>query len=173
MNKSRKSFLITSAIIAIVACAFSLLAGMFCFLVGSFCDEDLMKKSYLEDVENYTYYENGDDDYYFTYIEDGKEMKITEEDIEFSADLMQSICYIAGGITLLTTIAKLTLSIRVLILTTRNKYAKGCVVALLVLSAINGNMLELLFLILAMCSKDAKTDDNKPLGLNDIETTAQ
>lgn len=168
MNKTRKGSLIAASIITIVASAFAIFGGLFCFLVGSLFDDNMIKKEYMND-ENYTYVENGDD-YYFTYMEDGEEVKVTEEDIEFITEIVSTILYVAGGISIAVSAAKLTLAIRILIATNREKYAKGSIISLLVLSALNGNIIELVLLVLAMCSKDQET--KQPLGLNDIEPTA-
>ena len=165
MNKSKKSFLLIGSILTIVASVFAILGGLFCFLVGSMCDEDFIKQIYIEDPE-YQLTELPDD-YYFEYMEDGQLMKITENDIEFISDIIETITTIAGVVILGTAAVKMGLAIRIIIANSHDKYAKGSVITLLVLSIINGNILEIIFLALAMSTKDKQPED-KPLGLNDI-----
>ena len=165
MNKTKKSYLLIGSILTIVVSVFSILGGMFCFLIGSVCDEDFVKQIYIEDPE-YQLVELPDE-YYFEYMEDGNLMKITEDDIELVSDLIETITTAVGVVIIATAAVKLGLAIRIIIANSRNTYAKGSVITLLVLSIINGNILEIIFLALAMSTKD-KEPENKPLGLNDI-----
>ena len=131
------------------------------FLVGAFVSEELLKETYMQDIE-YTYTETFDGDYYFTTIEDGVEIKITEDDIELIADIASMICSVMGVVVLGVSVAKIALAIRILIMNSKNKYAKGSVIALIVLSFLNSNIIEAILFIVAMCQKDEIKTEEKP-----------
>lgn len=171
MNKTKKGFLTASSIITIVASSFAILIALFLFLCGSLSTESLIKDTYLEDA-NYTYTEEVDGGYYFTGLEDGEMVTITNEEIESLAKIVSVVFYVMGVGMLAFSAAKMVLAIRILVLNGKNTYAKASVIALLVLNILNSNILEAVLLIAAMVQKDEiKPEDNKdkPLGLDDIK----
>ncbi len=176
MNKSRKGFLTTASIITIVASSFAMLFGFAFFFLGSMVSEDIMKESYLQD-EECVYYENADGSYYFIELdEDGEETITTQSDIKFLANIVSGIINFAGLILLGFGVAKLVLAIRVLLLNNKNKYSKGCTIALLVLSVLNTNILEAVFLIVALTSVDKQQTNNssiEPENKPEIETMVE
>ena len=169
MSKRKKGFLTAGAIITIVAAVFSLLGSLLMFAGASYLDDDFIVKMYKED-EDFTYYETFDGDFYFEYVEDGKIEKITEDDIELVADIIETGLSTIGFVMLAFGGAKLALSILLLINNNKNKNSRGRTISLLVLSMITMSIVESILFILAMCSKDDKiqVEENKPLGLNDI-----
>lgn len=160
MNKSRKGFLTAGSILTIVSSAFCVLGALFMFLVGAYVSEEFLKETYMQDTE-YTYTETFDGDYYFTTIEDGEEIKITEDDIELIADIASMMCSVIGVVALGISAAKIALAIRVLIMNSKNKYAKGSIIALIVLSFLNSNIIEAVLFIVAMCQKDVVNPEIK------------
>lgn len=173
MNSKRKGFLLASSIITIVAATFGVLFSMILALIGSFFTEATVKETYQTD-EVYTYYENADGSYYFTYLDElGTEIIITEEDIELESKVFTTMFYTWAFGNLSFSVAKLALAIVILVGTVKNKYKKGCVIALLTISVLNANLLEAAFLIVAMCINDNPKNENieqtKPLGLDDIK----
>ena len=160
MNKTKKGLLTANSILTIIGCAFQILISLVLFLAGGLVSEQMMKDSYLEDPE-YSYYENLDGSYYFTTIDDNVEITITEDEIEVLSKVISIVVYVLGGVMLAQSIAKLVLAIRILVINNQNKYAKGSVIALLVLSIIDTNIIQIILLILAMCQKDEyKIEDN-------------
>ena len=75
---------------------------------------------------------------------------------------------VAGVINLATAVAKLVIAIRILAQSNKDKYAKGAVIALLVLSALNFNLIEVGLLITAMCVKNKieQPKETKPEDIN-------
>lgn len=168
MNKARKGLLMGASITTIVASAFAIIGSLFLFIMGAVFNETVMKESYLSDIE-YTYFEEADGSYYFTTIEDGVEIVINEEDIEMVAEIFSTMFSVSGVFSLGMGIAKLILAIRLLVKTVKNEYAKGNVIALLVLSALNLNLIEAALLIVAMCMKDNKPQDENKDQINNSD----
>lgn len=169
MNKQNKGLLSAASIITIVACSIAILLGLFLFLCAGFSTEKIIKESYMTDSE-YTYYEEIDGSYYFTGVEDGEIVTITDEDINSLAKIVK-VVFVAMGVGVLgVSIAKLVLAILILVATIKEKSAKGKVIALLVLSLINFNVAEVILLILALIKQENTINkpDGKPLGLDDI-----
>lgn len=171
MNSTKKGYLKAASIIIIVVSVMSILLGMLCIAIGSMMDEDMMKETYKADNE-YTYHENVDGSYYFTYMDDGTEVTLKESEIEFAAKFARGVMIGSGLFIIGLHTAKLTLSILALKGAKKNKFKKGCVIALVVLSAINTQILELVFLILALCTKDNPKITYESLGEMDEETMA-
>ena len=168
MNKVRKGFLTASSIITIVAVAGAILTSLFCFCLGGIFDEEFLKESYKTDIE-YTYYENADGSYYFSYIEEGQEVRIGEDEIELLADIVSGFGFVVGFATMAFAVAKLVFAIRILIFTSKNKFAKASVITLMVLSILTFNILETVFLIIALSVTDSsKTPNNQSLASNSI-----
>jgi len=154
MTKTKKGLLSATAIITIVASSLAILCGFVMMFVGSMINEQLIKDSYSVDSE-YTLYEDADGNYYFSHIEDnGAEVRITDDEISLMATVTSNIANFAGFTILGLGVAKLVLAIRILLLKNREKYSLGCVIALLVLSIVNFNVLEAVFLVVTMCVKD-------------------
>ena len=160
MNKTKKGLLTAGSILTIVASGLCVLTAILFFMVGGMFSEEIMKDSYLEDKE-YTYTENIDGSYYFTTIEDGAEIIITEDEIELLAKIVSVVFIVMGVVILGVSAAKITLAIRVFVMNKRGKYAKGSTIALLVLSILNSNYIEAVLFIVAMCHKDNALE-NKP-----------
>ncbi len=153
MNSTKKGYIKAATIIIIVTSVISLLLSIFCLSASAMIDEAVLKESYIND-STYTYYENADGSYFFTYIEEGTIVTIKESEIEFGAKFARGVM-IAGGLFILGySIVKMTLAILVLKSANKNKFKKGMTIALVVLSALNTQILELVFLILALCTKD-------------------
>ncbi len=153
MNRKRKKYLTIGSIIIIIASAFEMLMGLALFALGSFVDEDFMKEVYKSD--ECVYYEEADGSYYFVEIdEDGEEDITTQSDIIITVRVITTIIDFAGFVILGMGVAKLVLAIKVLSSSGKNKYAKGCTIALLTLTVLNTNIIEVIFLILAMCAND-------------------
>ncbi|MBR4999262.1 MAG: hypothetical protein IKY10_05210, partial [Clostridia bacterium] len=160
MNKTKKGLLTAGAILTIVSSALCVFCAMLMFIIGGVFNEKMLKESYLEDTA-YTYTENVDGSYYFTTIEDGAEIVITEDEIELIAKVASAIFVVLGVLVLGWSAAKIALAIRVLVMNNRGKYAKGSTIALLVLSILNNNLIEAVLFIVAMCQKDQPIE-NKP-----------
>lgn len=153
MNKTKKGFLSAASILTIVASSFAILGSVIFFILGSVFTEELVKESYMED-SLYTYGETVEGEYFFTYVEDGEEMIIMQEDIQIITKICKIFCNIVGVVSLAFGVAKLILSIRILTFNGREKYAKGTTTALLVLSILNFSVIESVLIIVAMCQKD-------------------
>ena len=168
MNKTKKGLLTASSIITIVASGFAILFSIIMFFVTGEFDEKTMKQEYLNN-KNFYYHEEVNGDYYFKSIEDGEEIIIYEDDIETISKFMQIFIVTTGVTILISSLVKILFAVRILLLNSREKFAYGSVLTLLVLSLIGGSLLESGLLIASMCIKDYERKDNKPLGLNDIE----
>lgn len=174
MNKTKKGLLTASSILTIVSASFAIIISILLMFVGSVFTKDLMKDVYRDDPA-YTYYEEADGSYYFTYLdEENIEVTITQEEIATIASVASSMLKFFGVGYLLFSVARMILAIRILVVNSKNKYSKGCVIALLVLSIINISTLETIFLIVAMCLKDNQSIDkaqqnNISPNNNDIE----
>ena len=165
MNKTRKGWLTAGSVVTIVAVSFSIIASVFFFFMGSIMNEKILKKSYRAD-EEYTYYENADGSYYFTYYEEGVLITMQEDEVELIAESTSAAFKAMGIGVLMIALVKLILVIKILVSSHRNEYARGIVVALLTLSIVNFNWLEAVLLIIAMNAQD--NNNKKPLGLDDI-----
>lgn len=161
MNKTKKGLLTASSILTIVASALCVLGSIFMLLIGGLFSEKIMKESYMEDPE-YTYTENVDGSYYFTTIEDGAEIVITEDEIELLTKIVSVVFVVLGVFSLGLSAAKIALSIRILVMNGRNQFAKGSTIALLVLSVLNSNLVEAVLIIVALCQKDETKIDDQP-----------
>ena len=160
MTRTKKGFLSAVSIITIVASSMAILSGFIFMFVGSMLTEEFFKETYSVD-QAYTLYEEADGSYYFSYIDiDGSEVRIYDEEIALMANVTSSVANFAGITILGVAVAKLVLAIRILLLKNREKYSMGCVIALLVLSIIGFNILESVFLIVTMCLKDEKKEEN-------------
>ena len=171
MNSTKKTYLKVATIFIIVVSSMSLLLSLFCFAVGGMIDEEVMKESYRTDSE-YTYYENADGSYYFTYIEDGTVVTIKESEVEFAAKFARGMLIGSGILVLGVHGAKLALAIIALKGVKKNKFKKGCVIALVVLSSLHTIIVDLAFLILALCTRDNPKITYESLGDLDEETMA-
>lgn len=153
MNSKRKKYLTIGSIIVIIASAFAMLMGLAVFALGSLVDEDFVKELYKSD--ECVYYEEADGSYYFVEIdENGEEVITTQSDIIITVRVITAIIDFAGFVILGIGVAKLVLAIKILSSSGKNKYAKGCTIALLALTILNTNIIEVVFLILAMCAND-------------------
>lgn len=156
MNKTRKSFLLVASILTIIAAALGLLGSSVFFITT----ESFVEKSFIESFieEGYTKIEYIDEDneknYYLFGYEDGIETKIFGDEIEDLSETVSDGMMIIGIVIAGFSIAKLTLSILILVFNHKNKYSTGLVVSLLTLSILTCSMIEAGFLIAALCLKD-------------------
>ena len=153
MNKTKKGLLTAGSILTIIASVFAIVGSICLFWLSSIVTEDMLKESYLSDT-TYTYHEEVDGSYYFTGIEEGVEVIVNEQDIELLAEFTSLMFVFFGVVSLGVSIAKVILAIKILVMNGKDKYAKGTTIALLVLSALNTNLIELTLFIIAMCQKD-------------------
>lgn len=171
MTKTKKGLLTAGSIVAIVVSAIASFLGLFLLFAGSISSETLIKESYLEDPE-YVYTEQADGSYSFTGIEDGVTVTITEDEIKTLAKVVAGVLYAFGVGCIVMSVVKIILAIKILVSNSKNKYAKGSVIALLVLSILTSNIPEAVLLIIAMCQKDVISQDHeKPVNLYDINPT--
>jgi len=180
MNKRRKGFLKAATILSIVAASFGILVSIFLIFLSPMLNEEVLIDLYKADP-TYTYVEHADGGYSFTYQDDdGIITTIDDETIPAMVTVTKIILTGVGIVFALYSAAQLTLAIIVLKGVNKLKYRAGCVIALLVLSVLSNALLEAVFIIVAMCSKqeDKPTGliatmnskkQNRPLGLNDIE----
>ena len=163
MNSSKRGYTKSAAILIIVfACinmAISLIVGM----IGGFITEDIVKETYKTDTA-YTYFENEDGSYFFEGLEDGIVVRISESDIELSAKIMRGAMIGLGVISFGYFTAKLILAILILKGVNKNVFKKGLVISSLVLSALSMSILEIVFLILALCTKNTPPVTYESLG---------
>lgn len=166
MNKAKKNLLSAASILTIVAASFGILVGVAFMFLGSLMTEDVIKESYRADIE-YTYYEEADGSYYFTYIEDNQLLTLTETDVEMVAQISSAIVNFMGLINVGFSVAKLVLAIKILVNNNRDKYGKGVVIALLVMSLINSNLIEAGLLLFAILKKDNVENTNTTIDNED------
>lgn len=171
MNSTKKNYLKVATILIIVFSSISIAMGLLCVIAGGAINEEFIKDTYRID-EEYTYHENADGSYYFTYNDDGEVLTVKESEIELEAKVTKIFTISSGILVLGIQIPKLILSILALKAAKKNKFKKGLVIALIVLSAINTQVLELVFLILALCAKDNPPITYESLGDLDEETMA-
>ena len=157
MNKTKKTLLITSSILTIVGFAGALLLTGFMFLCGAVCSEQLIKETYLYD-KSYTHETLDDGSYQFILNElDEDEIEvITEKEIETIAKLTRAFFFVSAITMLGFSVAKFVLAIKILSAANKNQYKKGCTIGLLVLSILNSNFIESIWIIIAMCLNDNK-----------------
>ena len=169
MNKAKKGVLTGASIFSIVASCFAILASLVLFLLGTIFTEELVKETYLTDSE-YQYAETVDG-YYFTYMKDGQELIITQDDIIMVTSISKGVCFVAGAFYLVTAIAKLVLAIKILINNGKDKYAKGSVIALLVFSILSSSIIEVGLLIAGLCIKNKVEikEKERVVDVDDIE----
>ena len=158
MNKTKKGFLTASSILTIVGSSLLILISLFCFLCSGFVTEDLVLESYKSDPE-YTYYENGDE-YFFTYEEDGVLCFVYEDEINLVTNIVKTMFIVGGTIGLLFSLAKLILSILILVKKGKNKYSPGLTISLLILSILTFSPIEIGLLIAAISIKNK--EETKP-----------
>ncbi len=167
MNKTKKGFLTASSILTIVTSGLAIFLAVIMFFVAGEFDEKTMKQEYLNN-KNFDYYEDVNGDYYFKGIEDGEEIAIYQADIETISKFMQIVINSIGAVLLLLSLIKIIFAIRILLFNSRERYAGGSVITLLVLNLLEFNILVSGLLITSLCIKDEIKKDGKPLGLNDI-----
>lgn len=154
MTSTKRKFLKAGAILGIICSIFAVIAGVGSILIREFVTEENVV-NLLKTDQDMHYVENEDKSYYFAYTnEDGVEEKLTEEEIELAINVVISGTSKFGIFTIGIGIATFVLSIVLINKTNKNKSSKGATIALLVLSAIQGNMITFAFMIVALCLRD-------------------
>ena len=162
MNKIRKSFLLVSSILTIIASMFAMMGSLLFFMMTDSVVEDAVVESFIE--EGYTKVEYLDEEneknYYLIGYEDGVENKIEGDEIENLTEMVSNVMLVIGFVILSFGISKLTLAILILSTNYKNKYRSGLVIGLLILSILTCSLIEAGFLIAALCLKDKLNSDN-------------
>ena len=140
MDKRRKGFLKAGTILTIISASIGILACLFFVFASSALTESVVVDMLKSDPE-YTYTQESDGGYNFTYVEDGVVTTIDDETLSSMIVLGKVFIKICGVGGLLFAAAQLTLAILILVNVNKGKYKKGCVIALLVLSILAGGML--------------------------------
>ena len=151
MSQTKRGFLKASSILSIIEAAFCIIAGIaMLFIVPNFANESSIKEV-LSD-SGYRYVEQAYGSYYFEGLdEEGEYEIITSKEIKMISKLSNTFFVPTSIIILGVGTAKLVMSILILNKTSKDKYSLGCTITLLVLSAVTGSMLQVGFLIAAMC----------------------
>ncbi len=155
MNGRRKGFLIASSVLTIVNSVLILLTGIVLILMGTITTEESMKNDYLNKPEVYTYGENLDGSYYFTYVDDdGFTVKMNESEIELTAKVMSITLKVIGVSFLVVNVIRLILAIRILVNVGKNKFGKPSVITSMIINICLFNYLDVVLTIVGMVSAD-------------------
>lgn len=166
MAKRKKSFLIAGSIVALVAAALSMLAGVLTICLASHFDERVVVEYFKSDP---TYkYEQGNDGEHIFYYEDenGRILAIEQDSLEDAIDAMNTLIKVMGGFCIGLAVAKMVLAIIILRGAYLNKFKKGCTISLMILCAINGWIVEIVILMFALFTSE--TEFNRENLLADI-----
>lgn len=159
MNKAKKGFLIAGSILSLVAVVFAMFFSLGMSLVNMVITEDFMLETYLEDP----YFEVVEDidGSYTIYDEDGY-VVFTDEDISIVVELAHDIINGFNFFNISIAIAAAIFAIRLLVKVAKGKCTKGSIIVLLVLTALQMNLLATVFMIIALCKKDHKAEEENP-----------
>lgn len=155
MNKTKKGFLTAGSIIAIVAACFGILVSILLFSFGVGLKEKHIVEIYKMD-ESAEYHENADGSYYIIDIDEetGEETILKESEIEIIVKIAKGFLIFASFVEVGLDIAIMIIAIKLLKATNKKEEKKGLTIALLVLSALTGEILTLAFMIVALCLKN-------------------
>lgn len=155
MNKTKKGFLTAGSIIAIVAACFGILVSILLFSFGVGLKEKHVVEIYTMD-ETSEYHENADGSYYIIEIDEetGEATILKESEIEIIVKIVKGCLIFASFVEVGLDIAMMIIAIKLLKATNKNEEKKGKTIALLVLSALTGEVLTLAFMIVALCLKN-------------------
>lgn len=167
MDKRKKGFLNASSIITIVIASLSILMSCLFFFGATLISEDFVIDLYKSDPTA-TYVEHADGGYEIIFVDDGEQVSIDDETLSPIIKIAKAIMVAFGIFGLGFAIAQMVLSIKILQGTSKGVYKKGCTIALLVLSVLNGSFLVTILLVVAMCSKENKPTENDENKQEDI-----
>ncbi len=154
MKKSKKGFLIASAIITLIVCVLTIILALGSAQIGSLITEDLITKALKQD-STYTFVEKGDGSYYFMYSDaEMGDVFIYESTIEKFVSFARILVLGIGIAVGVFALVKMILAIVIISKARKNEYAKGATIALFVLSILNVNILEAILLTVAMALSD-------------------
>ena len=155
MNKTKKGFLTAGSIIAIVAACFGILVSILLFSFGIGLKEKHVVEIYTMD-ETSEYHENADGSYYIIEIDEetGEATILKESEIEIIVKIVKGLLIVAACLEIGFGVAMMIVAIQLLKATNKNEEKKGKTIALLVLSALTGEVLTLAFMIVALCLKN-------------------
>ena len=157
MNIKRKKYLNISSIISIVNAGIAFVLGIILVLSAMFYTESDMIEM-LKEKDGYQFEREADGGYSIIYCnDDGDIVIVQDEDMEHLIAVTTKMNTIEGSVAICFSVAKMVLAILVLTATYREKYSKGCVIALLVLCCMITNILEIVFLAMAISAKDETT----------------
>jgi len=167
MNKMRKGFLTAGSIVTIVSVLLGILGSVVLFVAAHIFTEKFIIKTF-ESETNYTFTEEADGGYVISYTDDGDLVEIEDETINLIVKVGKIAFVVMGIGSLALSIAKLVFGILVLLATLKEKFAKGKVITLLVLSLISSSILEAVLIIVGMCYTDDKKNST-PSIKGDVE----
>ena len=155
MNKTKKGFLTAGSIIAIISAILGILVSILLFSFGAGLKEKHIIEIYKMD-EACEYHENADGSYYIIDIDEetGAETILKESEIELVVKIVKGFLIVAACLEIGFGVAMMIVAIQLLKATNKNEEKKGKTIALLVLSALTGEVLTLAFMIVALCLKN-------------------
>lgn len=160
MTKTKKGLLTAGSIIGIASAVLSLILAVILSFSTFFITEKFILDLYKDEVSNYTYIQQSDDDYMITFDEDGVKYELTDDDIE---DVVKIVRGIVAGFSFAIIglhIALLVLSIMLLKATNKDKDRKGITIALLVLFLISENIIAAGLIIASLFFNKVEEKDN-------------
>ena len=154
MNKTRKAFIVAGSVIAIIASIFMLFTSAILFVASSIIDEKFVVETYYAMDPNATLVTEQDGGYiiYYRDSELNMDLTVTDEEVKTIVNVSSTLCLGVSITSLTFATAGVVLSI-ILLVEQKKHSAKGIIIALLVISALSGNLLSTAFMIVALCLK--------------------
>lgn len=159
MTETKKNFIKTGSILAVIASIFIALFGFVMIPVACLIDEDFVIATYKSEP-GYAYHEELDGGYYIEYtdVEDGivQVYKVTDEDIKLVATVGRVMSILIATFCIGLGVAEFVLAVLIMNKLAKNKQNKGLIIAMLVISGLTGSVVTFAFMIVALCLKDKK-----------------
>lgn len=156
MSATKKGFLKAGAILGIVVSSIMALFGMIMFSSMDIVTEDMVKNSYSIE-QNYALYEDVDGSYTIEYTdEEGQTIVVSQEEVQLVVKVSKIVLLVIGLLIVGYSVAVMVVSILILKKVNKEVNPKGLTITLLVLSALMGSVLIMVFMIVALCLKDKK-----------------
>ena len=156
MTKTKSGFLKAGSILGIVFAALTAMLGLVFFVGQSIVTRDFVVPIVLEcNPGEYETINNFDGSVTYKIVKDGNVEKVTtSEDVDAIIKLTKTTLATMGTLTLGISLATAALSIVVLNNTAAEKSKNGPIIALLVLSLLDCNLITFAFMIVALSMKD-------------------
>ena len=155
MNSTKQGIVKAGAIVAIVLACLMLLGAITTLpVVNTVFSEDAIIETFKTEP-GYNYVEDGDT-YYIEYLEEGVAVKLTENDIMFTVNIMKQALNIAVGLIAVMAVVSILIASFLISSVNKSKRCTGKIVALLIMSILTGNAVTMALMITALCIKDKK-----------------